>query len=543
MDCHGACSGTLSHADAGDKPVVAHNRLRTFREDFSRTGQKWGVEKPMILIAGAGPTGLVLALLLSRKGVPFRLIDEAERPGTASRALILHARTLEYYAMLGIADTIISAGVPVTQMHMQEGGKEVARLDFADFGKGLSPYPTLVSLAQDIHEELLIAELARSGHHVERGVRFESLAQDADGVNAVLHHDDRTEEARFEWVVGADGASSSVRHSLGIGFPGGTYDQRFFVADVEMPVASGGDAYIRLGSTAFLLMLPARRNGSWRLVGVVPEDVADKPDIQFADILPSALDLIETAPTAVNWFSVYHVHHRVADHFQDGRAFLAGDAGHVHSPAGGQGMNTGIGDAINLGWKLAEVASGRAASALLDSYEPERIAFARALVATTDAAFTRIVDPSLSGRIVRTLAAPNLLALVIRFRAAQRAMFRLISQTRISYPDSPLSIGKAGRIDAGDRLPYLPEAYRALNGFHWQLHVHGSAAEALTHDAAEIGLPLHCFEWNEKAQEAGYARDALYLVRPDGHVALASPSQDMGGVRLLQQRFGLRFGA
>ena len=157
----------------------------------------------------------------------------------------------------------------------------------------------------------------------------------------------------------------------------------------------------------------------------------------------------------MNWFSAYRVHHRVADHFRAGRVFLPGDAGHVHSPAGGQGMNTGIGDAVNLAWKLAAVLGGRARGVLLDSYEAERIPFARSLVATTDRVFEAVVGRGLFARLVRTVFAPCVLPLALRFAAVRRAQFRLVSQTRIAYRESPLSDGSAGEVHAGDRLPWV----------------------------------------------------------------------------------------
>src|SRR5262249_37837652 len=157
----------------------------------------------------------------------------------------------------------------------------------------------------------------------------------------------------------------------------------------------------------------------------------------------------------VNWFSTYHVHHRVADRFQRGRVFLAGDAAHVHSPVGGQGMNTGIGDAVNLAWKLADVLRGRADAGLLDTYEPERIEFARRLVATTDRVFILVTSRVPIARFVHLRVVPRMIPLLFARRAVRRLMFRTISQTTISYRDSRLSAGTAGRVHGGDRLPWV----------------------------------------------------------------------------------------
>ena len=228
----------------------------------------------------------------------------------------------------------------------------------------------------------------------------------------------------------------------------------------------------------------------------------------------------------VNWFSTYRVHHRVAARFRHGRVFLVGDAAHVHSPVGGQGMNTGIADAINLGWKLADVLHGRAPAALLDSYEPERRTFAQRLVATTDRAFTLVTSRGALARFVRTRVVPVVIARVFRARTARRLMFRIISQTAVRYRDSPLSQGQAGRVHAGDRLPWVEDVdnFAPLEALTWQVHVYGAAAPEITAACRERQLALHVFEWRSTMRRRGLQRDAVYLVRPDGHVALADPT-------------------
>ena len=186
----------------------------------------------------------------------------------------------------------------------------------------------------------------------------------------------------------------------------------------------------------------------------------------------------------VHWFSTYRVHHRVADHFRQGRAFLLGDAAHIHSPVGGQGMNTGIGDAVNLAWKLAAVLRGRAAPSLLDSYEPERIAFARRLVATTDRAFTAVTSPGAIARRVRLNIVPLVMPALFALATTRRFMFRTISQTAVNYRGSSLSEGRAGTVHGGDRLPWVnasasgvaEDNFAPLTSLDWQVHVYGDAA-------------------------------------------------------------------
>jgi hypothetical protein len=280
----------------------------------------------------------------------------------------------------------------------------------------------------------------------------------------------------------------------------------------------------------------------FRFIGVVPEALQGRDDLRFDDLRGEVEQVTGTRVTKVNWFSEYHVHHRVADHFRGGRVFLSGDAGHVHSPAGGQGMNTGIGDAVNLGWKLAAVLGGRADPVLLGSYEAERIPFAQSLVRTTDRVFEAFVGRGVFSRMVRSVLLPFVLPLALRFSAARRAQFRLVSQVRIAYRESPLSDGSAGEVHAGDRLPWVEGAdnFAPLVSLGWQVHVHGTAPAALRDYATGVKLPLHEWPWTEATRRAGLELDALYLVRPDGHIGFARREPDVAGLQTYLDRFGFR---
>ncbi len=345
------------------------------------------------------------------------------------------------------------------------------------------------------------------------------------------------------YLCGCDGAHSRVRRGLGLDFPGGTYEQLFYVADAKTAGGLKEDMFANLAAGGLALMFPVRSSGMQRLIGVVPEDLRDLPNLDFEDIRPSAEKLLGVRVEKVNWFSAYRVHHRVAARFRVGRAFIAGDAGHVHSPAGGQGMNTGIGDAVNLSWKLADAIRGRADPSILDTYESERIAFARKLVDTTDRVFRGMVDRGLAGRFLRTWLVPHLVPLLAGFPAARRAFFGTVSQVRISYRGSALSEGRAGNVAGGDRLPWVETAegsnFAPLAGLDWRLQVHGAASPALRGAAVALGLPLDAFAWSGKADRAGLARDAAYLLRPDGHVALASPDGDPRALEAFAAKHGL----
>ncbi len=497
--------------------------------------------EPQVLIVGAGPTGLVLALWLARTGTPFRLIDRKEGPGEGSRAMAVQARTLEFYRQLGIADDVIRGGFRLDRLHLRNLSREIATVPLGNVGKGISPYPFALSFPQDDHERLLIDRLRAAGHGVEWQTELTGVTQHQGGVRAVLRKPGGEETCNGPYLCGCDGAHSAVRHGLGVGFPGGTYDQLFYVADAQAEGAwSDRDIVGYLAERTFCLAFPVRSEGMFRFIGLVPEALRGRDDVTFDDLRPGVERVTGTRVRQVNWFSTYRVHHRVADHFRQGRVFLAGDAGHVHSPAGGQGMNTGIGDAVNLAWKLAAVLRGTADVGVLDSYGAERIPFARSLVATTDRIFEAVVGKGLFARLVRTVFAPYILPFLLRFAAVRRAQFRLVSQTRIAYRASPLSDGAAGAVHAGDRLPWVEgtDNYAPLQSLDWQVHVYGVASAELRRFASGARLPLHEWPWNVAARKAGLTRDALYFVRPDGHVGLARGVQDVPALQVYLDRLG-----
>lgn len=281
------------------------------------------------------------------------------------------------------------------------------------------------------------------------------------------------------------------------------------------------------------------------LIGLVPPELTDRRDLSFEDIRDRVESLLGISVVNLNWFSTYRVHHRVAEHFRIGRAFLLGDAGHIHSPVGAQGMNTGIGDAIDLGWKLAQVEQGRASTTLLDTYEPERIVFARLLVSTTDRVFRPGIGQGLVGELARRIVAPMVFSIATKFSIARHAFFRTLSQIRIHYHDSPLSEGEAGDVRGGDRLPWLgagvDDNFAPLRSLDWQVHVYGDAARDVSAACAALSLPLHSFGWNDGAHDRGFERGALYLVRPDGYVALAASENAAEKLRAYVNRFSLSF--
>ena len=322
-----------------------------------------------------------------------------------------------------------------------------------------------------------------------------------------------------------------MRKLLGIGFPGGTYEQMFFVADVQAAAEWAHQGVnINLTKFEFCIVLPVRSSGSVRLIGIVPDSGRVKSEISFADVSDYVTRTTGLETTHVNWFSTYHVHHRVAERFRQGRAFLLGDAGHIHSPAGGQGMNTGIGDAINLAWKLASVVRQNADPAILDTYQIERIAFAYQLVASTDRGFKLIASRTRFARTMRRFGFPRIAPLLLRFTVLRRALFRLLSQIEISYHQSPLSAGSIAGARAGDRLPWVEsqgsDNFAPLTSLGWQIHVYGKTSPALEQVAAAHRVPVHVFEWSNAARRAGLREDAIYVIRPDGYIGMATSKDE-----------------
>lgn len=290
------------------------------------------------------------------------------------------------------------------------------------------------------------------------------------------------------------------------------------------------EVHVGLDASEFLAVFPLKDPGHARLVGTVRDEGGQRREnLSWNDVSKRVLEWMDVKVESVNWFSTYRVHHRVADRFRKGRAFLLGDAAHIHSPVGGQGMNTGIGDAVNLAWKLAAVLQWRAHESLLNTYEPERIAFARRLLATTDRAFVGVTSSTMIARFLRLKVVPRLMPLVFAFAAVRRLMFRTLSQTAINYRGSSLSEGRAGAVHGGDRLPWVNgpldgcrDNFVPLESLDWQIHVYGSASPEVKTICAERKLPLHVFPWRPDMGRAGLRQNALYLVRPDGYVALAN---------------------
>jgi 2-polyprenyl-6-methoxyphenol hydroxylase-like FAD-dependent oxidoreductase len=496
-----------------------------------------------ILVVGAGPTGLMLANQLARHGVRAQIIDRHSGPAQQTRAMAVQARTLEVYAKLGIAARALELGARGVGANMWAKGRRMARIPVGDIGKNLSPFPFVLMLGQDDNELLLGERLRTSGMDVQWNTELVGLAQQSDHVAATLKQPDgSTRTLTAAYVSGCDGARSAVRELNGVTFPGAPYEHVFFVADTQATGSMvAGEVNVYLLRNGFHLLFPMRGRDHWRVIGILPEALRGRDGVTFEDVIPSLRHEAgaELAFQGCSWFSTYRIHHRRAARFRDRRCFLLGDAAHVHSPMGGQGMNTGLQDAYNLGWKLALVVAGRADATLLESYEAERIPVAEQLLSTTDRAFSLVVSESWIAGLFRTRILARIAAFAMTFGRIQKLAFRTISQTGIRYPDSPLSTNlpelPAGRPRAGDRFPWLrlrfqhdgavEDLFEKLDDTRFNLLVFGQSPPL---DAAsDFGDLIRTHAVPDDASNAAELARAqirgpsFYLLRPDGHVGLA----------------------
>jgi 2-polyprenyl-6-methoxyphenol hydroxylase-like FAD-dependent oxidoreductase len=521
--------------------------------------------EPDVLVVGAGPTGLTLAAQLHALGARIRIIDRNLDRAHESRALAVQPRTLEVLRGLGIAQALVERGNDAARLQIH-AGERVVPVRLFDVGLEDTAFPFLLFVSQAETEAVLDDHLVARGLAVDRGTELITFEQGESTVSCTLRHEDGgTEELHARYVVGCDGAHSSVRRDAGIAFEGAAYPQTFVLADLEVDGDLAKEAaHAFLGAQGVLFFFPLATPASWRMLGIRPTDANEQGS--KAQTEPSLVELQAIADAFTRrsvrlrdpvWKTYFRLHHRHAARYRAGRIFLAGDAAHVHSPAGGQGMNTGIQDAWNLGWKLALVAQGIADDALLDTYEAERQPIGRLVLRFTDRATSIATSQSSIVRLLRTQVAPRLAPLVLRFAKGRAYGFRTLSQLGIDYRGSPAvqegepALRRGPK--AGDRLPdarvrrdgqdaWLQEAL-ALPVFHVLLC--GAPKEWERDRVADLDRPDGLVRVHRLAREAapdvlhdvdgqafaclGIEHAAQYVVRPDGYIGYRSGNTDLGG--------------
>src|SRR5215203_1030625 len=416
--------------------------------------------KTQVVIVGAGPAGLSLATQLFRHNIEFILLEKNGTTTSLSKAIVVQARTLEIFQELGIAEEAIKRGAVTTDMNLYYKGKKRVSVNLSGLGTGLSDFPFALSLEQSETEKLLVEYLLKNKKTIHWKSEFTHFKEHNEGVTAYYKDENGNEhDVVANYLVGCDGAGSLIRHQLDLSFKGSTEPKLFYVADVKLKstVINKNALYFYMAKKGFVLFFPMEGHGHYRIVGVLPED-ENKKEYQFSGIEPIIKEQIISPVDfeELRWFSTYKVHSRKAASFFKGHCFIAGDAAHIHTPAGGQGMNTGIQDAHNLAWKIACSLRGEANDALLETYNTERVANAAHLLQTTDRLFDFMTGRSPVWNFLRLNFFPYLLGLVTKNEFVRKKIFPLISQTGITYPDSYLTVQSAiGKVKAGDRMHYF----------------------------------------------------------------------------------------
>jgi 2-polyprenyl-6-methoxyphenol hydroxylase-like FAD-dependent oxidoreductase len=407
---------------------------------------------PAVLIAGGGPTGLMAALELKRLGVSIRIVDEAEAPATTSRAVGIQARTLEEMELRKLVDEFVRLGNRAGGGNIYGEGKRLVHIDFTRIQ---SQYNYLLFLSQTETERILREALENEGAAVEWGVKMAAFSQNPSGVTATLEHmDGSLEEIKPSYMIDAEGAHSIVRSSLGLDFKGNTLTQSYVLGDVHIDgELASSDFHIFSSEYGFMGLFPMG-GSEFRLVATNPLDTQPDDAPPTLEQLQAIYDQRTHIPARLRqltWSSWFHINSRMVSRLRVGRIFLAGDAAHIHSPAGAQGMNTGIQDAINLGWKLAMVLQARAAENLLDTYEQDRLPVMRSIVSRTEG-LTEIIGTGSS--IMRSFFM-HLAPWIASADFVQENATARVSQISLNYRNSPLSDDHFGdgSLVAGDRVP------------------------------------------------------------------------------------------
>jgi 2-polyprenyl-6-methoxyphenol hydroxylase-like FAD-dependent oxidoreductase len=490
---------------------------------------------PQVLIIGAGPTGLTAASELVRHGVRVRVIEKNAGPSVHSKALIVQARTQEVFHAMGLADAAAAAAQPVFRVQAHMNGKP---MPFIQFGEVDGPFSRPMMLRQSQTERLLGARLVEQGGTIEWNTSLTEFTQDAEGVEALLSTGERL---RVEWLLGCDGAHSLVRKQLGVAFEGSTYPNDFLQVDCKVRwdqpddvgqgffTEEGVIVCLPLGNQVFRFILIRRER---------PEDAPDEPTLaEFQAAVsahfPGAVELHDP-----EWLIRFRLHERLAERYRVGRVFLVGDAAHIHTPAGGQGMNTGIQDAHNLAWKLGLVLGGHAGERMLDSYEAERRPIAADILRFTDLGFRT----GLGGSVLVRKLRPILLPMVFGSAWVSDKVTRTMGQLEINVRRSPIvedhRFFPTGP-HAGDRAPdatfvhegEAAQVFEVIRGTRHVVFTHCVGPDALAslrRELPETLVRVVVADEGDELEDRYHLGNgpALWVVRPDGYIGYRQSGDD-----------------
>ena len=480
-----------------------------------------------VLIVGAGPVGLFLANECARRGLRFRIVEAKATQSEHSKALAIFPRTLEIFDMAGLAGPFLEVANRVTSVAMIAHGHTLAQMRFTPEE---SPYRFVAMVPQDVTEKLLAEHLRSVGGQVEYETTFVSATQQDDHVTATLDHKGERINLNARYVVGCDGAHSAVRHGMNLPFEGAEYENSYMLADIETNDVLPGDQLqlcpSELGPVAIFPMSATRR----RIVAVVDQTLVNQAggiqtnnrQADHKEAAAPSLQLVrqilaERAPKgfearSLNWSAYFRIHHRQAARLQVGRMFIAGDAAHIHSPFGGQGMNTGLQDAWNLAWKLDLVLHGHGGDELLASYTAERRPVIKQVIETTNFMTKALGTPSKLAQLLRNAVIP----MVSRLAPFQHAFVQRLSELGVAYKGSPMVEG------AGER--YFDDSLRGGNGIRSRfLLMINENADASTKDAAS-----RITQSFSEIVDLRMRRDhGIALVRPDGYIAYSSRDESV----------------
>ena len=503
-------------------------------------------QNPDVIVVGAGPVGLVAGCELARRGVGVRVIDKLAQPTDQSRAIAVHARSLDMFDRMGIVNELVGTGIKAIAMQMYAGGRKLFRVPFGEVD---SAFPFTLTTAQTETERVLGEHLQSLGVTVERGAELIALSQDDDGVHLTLQKGGSTERVSTSWVIGADGAHSTVRKLVGTKLAGAFVGERFLLGDVDAEHSLDRDSMHTFFAPDGPVVVLAMRDGRMRFLA----EVHDAPGTPLnmnptQDELQAILDrrIGGIRVLRSHWLTNFEIRHARVPAYRWGRVFLAGDAAHIHSPAGGQGMNTGMQDAFNLTWKLAAVINADAGDTLLDSYEAERGPVADSVITYTNR-LTKAGTLSGVPRRIRDVV----VRILSRVPATRQVMAETVEEVNVNYQDSPIAVGRPPRhakVVAGQHVPHatdeaVQKQLRAVCGAQTLGHVVLTVAARQVAPAAGgpghvqvlvtgDGVPVAGYDAvvadpkGVVAQRLGLKNGGRVVIRPDGYIGAIAALAD-----------------